>query len=402
MKSLLVASALVLSSLVSVVAEASNPEIAAAVIENEQTAQVVKLVVSPKPSGNTSKVICAADSIRVRIKGVAARDEKITELVVPKDGPLRRARIVPKIGGNSVVQLFTKGRTLSVCSRTSVLDVNGDMIISVALTHDEQEKTSANTATTKEEILANQGNEKSKSETIAKKVEKETLGDDEEKSQLKKEKKKKKAGTPLFGKKSEDGQSQTISEEDTDSQMIRYAAGFLLAALVAGAAWHLRKKKKAAGNLEDTIDILTSKRLSAHQQLIVASVHGHKFLLAVGDKSVSSLGAIPGENSNPIAPAAKEPVVASNTQPGIDDLLKKLTSNVAATNQGAGFEKELRNAVENRNEEIGRPDSLYAKVAKAPKENVSNVEGLINMARMRASANGRGYGRNTSQGEYEA
>jgi len=377
---------------------ASSSKIAGAVVEDAAAAQLIRLALAPTNSNKpiNHKVICGNDSIRIRLNGISQEEEKIQELKVSSVGPLRRVRIVPKLGGSSVVQMFARGRTLATCARTSVMELNGNIVISVALSQRDIKRRDKILKINKVEKKEPQ--EEDRQETIKTEKQKESNHSKLDNKTDKKKEDKKKASS-IFGKKSKEKEQDEIgATSDDDEQTFRYAAGFLFAALIAGFAWYAKKKKQGLTGTDESIDIVCARRLNSHQQLIVASVCGTKFLLSVGDKSVTTLGMVPTQNEAP-SNLSFEPGNLGNvsqTNKSLTEMLASLSSGVNAESlpsvpvqqpnmqQNAnsmddGFKQQLKNALETR---PPIENNSYQSAAPA-----SNVAGLINMARMRANLN---------------
>lgn len=388
---------------------AMSSKIAGVVVESMPSADIVKFVVSPPKSNYEHKIVCGGDSIRVRFFDIGLNKKGIKTLPVPSNSILSRARIVSQMKNKSVLQIHTKGLTLDACTRTSVMMIDGNLVVSMALT-DEQKKrrgghtlvadnaagevdkknasapraSSASNAAAPDSIVSNINKNASKNISNKGKIEG-TIFD------------KSKSDTPLL-----------VSQSQVESQTMKYAGGLLFAAFIGFVAWYLKKKKFRFKIEEDNIDILSRKKVSSHQQLMVASVNGAKFLLAVGDKSVTSLGLIPMAGQDDLdttaAPTIHQAVKESlDREPNISAVpysqIKDEESSIdtAQTIQG-GFGADFKSAIEKisrqRDSELGHDTAHKAvsnnlKAAYNQSEVPSNVAGLISMARMKASLENR-------------
>ncbi|MBN2342308.1 MAG: flagellar biosynthetic protein FliO [Deltaproteobacteria bacterium] len=407
-------------------ASAETSKVAGAVVENMPSADVIKFVVSPVKANYDHKVICGNDSIRVRFHDIGLQSKEIKSLPLPKGTYLYKARIVPQMKNRSVLQIHPKGLTLDACARTSVMVMDGNLVVSMALT-DAQKRHRA-------EVLGISAEPASKAAVANLETEQPEAHDTEvadnapvhenapvvSSSENNKgltanndsSEKDKFAGT-IFDK-SRKSAKQLKTEDEVDSQMVKYAGGMLFAAFIGFLAWYLKKKKNGLKAIEDNIDILSSKKVSTHQQLMVARVNGAKFLLAVGDKSVTSLGLIPAENDDEpsalglqsqISKAvqeslAREPKISSTPYAEIED---DVTTDTIPSGQAASFGDDFRSAIEKIARERDHVDANRKKpAARKPQREMasvdrdmpsaevpSNVSGLLSMARMRASFENR-------------
>ena len=430
---------------VSLVASAETKSIiAGAVVENMPSTDVVRFVVSPAKEKYDYKVVCAGDSIRVRLNDVGMADKEIKILKTPRGSTLKKARIVPQIQNKSVLQIHPRANMLEACDRTTVMSLEGNIVVSVALSDSQKARRARVLKAHQEskEVIREQASERDESsdaETSASAVvapapkaraqKKSTALTRETKASVNKgnegsDKQKTLAGTIFDKTKKSSAAFQT--DDEINSQNMKYAGGLLFAALIGFAAWYTKKKRNRFQIDEDNIDILTSKKVSSHQTLMVARVNGSRFLLAVGDKAVTSLGLIPVDGQ-PQADSAlradirdavreslsKEPGISATPYSEIkdedDSVVAALNDTMPANNFGADFQQAIDKIVKERNKPIragkARTDAGAAGAGKAlseafaQSESASNVSGLISMARMRAAMENR---TTTEENQYRA
>ncbi len=373
---------------IGVVADEDRPTIAAAVVESMPSAEVVRLVVSPPMMDLSHKIICGDESIRIRLGGVASRRRNIENLSVPEHGPMKRVRIVPRGSAGSVVQIYPRRRALATCSRTTLISMGGEIVISTALSQLDK--------TIKERLVA------SENQTIQERAE--TAGDEEkhnisEKQPTPSDQKsaKKAAAKPvgLFAKKKSKSSPKNepadndapIGAADSEFEMnaVRLLTAFGFVAVITGLAMYVKRRKRRVGEGGDTIEIISSKRLGARQQLVLASVQDTKFLLAVGEKSVSTLGVVPDENR----PTAVDDELPRETVGNVQEaepalaqwikeqqLKQREESEADRPAASSSFNQQFNNAV---NAALAVDD-----LTPRDENGLSNAAGLIAMARMRA------------------
>ncbi len=370
------------------------PTITAAVVEETPTAHLIRLVVYPPQDELQSKMICGHDSIRIRLPDIRAKSRKVDYIPVVKGGPLKFVRIVPRSGNGSVVQLFTRGRALAACARTTTMQRGGEIVISMSLTQTVQPpdrtEAAAPVATAKwskgsapagrTDALATGKRDAPiapvKSDSAAP-VDEETKETPAKSGFLNLASNKKTAADPSNGK--------AVAEPG----VMQYAWGFLFAGVVAAAAfWVKRRKQKKISMGGESIEILSSKRLGAHQRLLLAKVQGTKFLLAVGDKTVTTLGQVPEHGDQPVVPADEfqEAAVPADPLPANQfqtELERSLTQAVARAKAAAPPPTAPPVAAP----PVAAPPTAAPKIDTLKQSNAavpSNVSGLIAMARMRA------------------
>lgn len=401
-------------STVAVASAASQTKIAGAVVENMPSADVVKFVLSPAKESYEHKIICGNDSIRVRFSQIGLNSSEIKGLPLPKGSTLRRARIVPQLQNKSVLQIHPRGGILDACARTSVMTIDGNLVVSMALTTAQKRrrnKLMGMAAKAKETAEVEPQKESLATSDVAAKADSQqtnqaTATEATPPPEKNKSKKKKLAGT-LFDKTA--GRNSALqSDEEVNSQTMKYAGGMMFAALLGFVAWYLKKKKKAHDEIEDNIDILSSKKVSTHQQLMVARVNGAKFLLAVGDKSVTSLGLIPADeddnasanlsmriNSAVKESLAREPKISKTPYSEIEDTTPVETAKaIPRESFGADFKNAIEKIAHDRDKPARQPRRNAAPTVQRDVTSVqgdvpSNVAGLLSMARMRASLENR-------------
>ncbi len=360
-----------------------RPEITAAAVETVETAQLVRLVVFPPPEDFETKTICSHEMIRVRLNGVSARSREIESLEVPEAGPLSNVRIVSRRSKGSVVQLFTKGRARPVCPRVSVSQMGGEIIITTMLSTAEMaRKRRPSSDVTRREKSNMAGNPRGRETHKAKRTDNET-----DTGKAKKSSTTARAATVTDKRANEtlrlhSSKSQKQGEIGAESEpdLIRYAAGFLFAVLVGCVALLVMKRKKRFGGIENNIEILSAKRLGPRQQLILTSVQGTKFLLAVSDKSVTTLGTLSDKGDDktlgPSVDSMSKPrsLELRSTEPRLADRPRP-DSDFEESRTSPGFDHELHQALGTAIRDQGRQESAT--------DISSNVAGLIAMARTR-------------------
>jgi flagellar biogenesis protein FliO len=417
---------------------AGKSMISGMVVENMPSADVVRFVVSPVIANYESRIVCGDDSIRVRFPDVGLDDMEIRYLDTPRGSTLKTVRVVPQVGKKSVLQIHPRGAVLDACDRTSVMSLNGNIVISVALTPSQKHRRKA----------MFRAREETK-EAVAEKIEQEeaSVGADETGKPGKKDtphapatsgKQMANGSSPdgnetLAGRKKDSSLAGTIfdksrkpepvlqTSEELTSQNMKYGAGLLFAALIGFAAWYMKKKRSRFNLDEDSIDILSSKRLSTHQTLMVAKVNGSRFLLAVGDKAVTSLGMIPieGESESVVATLrtdisnvvkeslSREPRISATPYSEIqdEDNGNSVGNNGGTSNFNSDFQRAIDKIVQERNNPSRAPKSKKQSIEGAGRptsdifdsiDSASNVSGLISMARMRATLENQA-SRNESQ-----
>ncbi len=408
------------------------------VVENMPSADVVRFVVSPAMANYESRIVCGDDSIRVRFPDVGFDDMEIRYLDTPRGSTLKTVRVVPQVGKKSVLQIHPRGAVLDACDRTSVMSLNGNIMISVALTPSQKHRRKA----------MFRAREETK-EAVAEKIEQEaaSVGADETGKSAKKDtphapatsgKQMANGSSPdgnetVAGRKKDNSLAGTIfdksrksepvlqTSEELTSQNMKYGAGLLFAALIGFAAWYMKKKRSRFNLDEDNIDILSRKRLSTHQTLMVAKVNGSRFLLAVGDKAVTSLGMIPieGESESVVAALrtdisnvvkeslSREPRISATPYSEIqdEDNGNSVGNNSGTSNFNSDFQRAIDKIVQERNNPSRAPKSKKQSTEGAGRlasdifdrtDSASNVSGLISMARMRATLENQA-SRNESQ-----
>ncbi|MDJ0761608.1 MAG: flagellar biosynthetic protein FliO [Myxococcota bacterium] len=410
MKRIICAAVAILSSLTAYASE-NEPVIGAATVESTEAAEVVRLIVSPAPQSIDHKIICGEDSIRVRL-GIANSTRNIKHLDVPPEGTMKSVRIVPRRGYNSVIQIFPRRQPLSTCSRTTFMMLGDEAIISTAYTGWDKER--------RKRILGIiESQKKRKLKEASEQRDKELLIQsnapsipdsliDENNPSLKptppkSEEHVKKASAPFLKPKLAKKQTGSVAADNKtkkssansqigrnthlESNVFRFSIAFIIAAVVAGIAWYLKRRKRFGDTPTDNIEILSSRRVGPKQQLILAAVQDAKFLLAISDKNVSTLGMIPDEHATrkqektnhnnllkAIAAVNKPDIVPPDKEETIQpvDILAKEQSEPAQR-----FQTQFRNAVK---------AAIHGEVSPTGrKDSVSNAAGLIAMARMRSN-----------------
>jgi flagellar biogenesis protein FliO len=387
---------------------ASDSQVAAAVVEKLPSADTVKIIVSPVTDDYAYNKVCLPDSVRIRLDNVGlSSGQKVKHLEVPRNSAFRSVKIVSQPGNKSVVQVFPRRSIHEVCPATSVMSIGGNLVVSTAADNKNAVLTKAD-STPMEEDAASEP-EVAAAPEAKDKVEEEKVaaseGAVEETEQSKEDRLK---GT-IFDKSTNN--DTALSNVDGESINMKYAGVLLFAAFVGFAAWYVKKKKIRVGDTPDNIDILSTRKLGNHQQLMVAKVNGSRFLLAVGEKSVSALGMIP-EDETP-ADAFSQMVAAPPVIPQREDTrpltvaanrnrkvrthatpyaeIKSETPAPAPVVEDDGFGSDFMAAIErisqqNNEAEMEMPRQKAAGDmdfgSDAPVS--SNVEGLLSMAHMRA------------------
>lgn len=351
-------------------------------------------------------------------------------------------RLVPQIQHKSVLQIHPRGSALEACARTTVMTLEGNLVVSVALSDSQkqrrmkllkaQEETKEVLAQQRENVAPTSADNNSGTDTRSGNSLSST-GSVTKAGARKTETSEASSTPPSSGKKSLAGTifdksetSKTLkTQKEVNSQNMKYAGGLIFAALIGFMAWYMKKRRNRFNIDEDNIDILSSKRLSTHQTLMVARVNGSRFLLAVGDKAVTSLGLIPveGQGTQDLArniradvssavkeSLAKEPKISATPYSEIkDDHEMHGESSDATSNFGSNFQQAIEKIVRERNNPARRersyndapsvPDSKALSDAISQKESPSNVSGLISMARMRAALENNS---TSADGQYRA
>lgn len=393
-------------------AQSESVEIVAAAVENTASAQVIRLAVLPSPESMDEKVVCAEGMIRVRLSGVSNRGRLFQEVSTPSKGPIRRVRIVERNPKQTVVQLFPRSNPLGTCARTTAAAVGGEIVISTAYTPAEaaavnakpqeeesprqvqatvlspvNEKIGDNSASKDDTAKKDREIDSDKKKNVAKKANIDSAPTKSIKDLLKKEK-------DLAG--ADDSSGTGVGALDAPKMLLVF--GF--AAAVAGAAIFLKRKKKLSIADMDDIEILSTRKLGVRQQLVLVCVRDVKFLLAVSDKSVSSLGVVSGEESAvsgsrlprmqpapaPVSPPVPEPQ-EMNAESALASLISEASKRIAKDEptpvkdayRPRSFDSELKRALDNTvlSDEKPATQSRF--------DSASNAAGLVALARMRAN-----------------
>ncbi|MCP4679343.1 MAG: flagellar biosynthetic protein FliO [Deltaproteobacteria bacterium] len=357
-------------------AQDAKPTIAAAAVESTGSAEIVRLIVSPSVDEISHKIICGEVSIRVRLGGVAARRKSIENLTVSKESSMELVRIVPRGRVGSVIQLFPRRRALAACSRTTLVVLGGEIVISTALSNSDKSRHGSALVRTESDLVRSES-------ALATKQDDAQSKNAAPAPKKKSTAKKKKESTPLFGKnkskpsKTADAKKKPVAEGFAiETNAVRLMAAFGIAAIVAGLALYFKKRRRGIPGGGDTIEILSSKRLGGHQQLVLASVQNTKFLLAIGEKSVSTLGIVPDGASSDIPPTNEMATNADSDGSALAEWLGSEAHQPETPDTSVKFQRELKRAV----------SAAMAVDAVPPpvEDRLSNAAGLIAMARMRA------------------
>jgi len=363
---------------------AEKPSILAGVVEHTGSAEVVRLVVSPAVQSIEEKIVCAEGMIRVRLDGITNRGQEIQELRVPSGGPIRRVRIVERNPSNSVVQLYPRHNPQGTCSRTTVAAFGKEIVISTTFTASEAarlnprplDKAAAPSAKRGADRAA--GNEDAAPAIAPAGASNPSNGTAPEKEE-----------EGLVFKKRDNAADNATSPAMGTSALDtpKLAFGFGFAALAAGLALYLKKKKKFSAPDLDSIDILSTRRLGARQQLVLVSVQGVRFLLAVAEKSVTSLGVVSEDDGGMRrlpAPTPETPQmsVESTLETLIGEASRRAVRNEVPPSKAAApvtFDSELRRALDHTALGADKP------APQARFDSASNAAGLVALARMRAN-----------------
>ncbi|MBN2529693.1 MAG: flagellar biosynthetic protein FliO [Deltaproteobacteria bacterium] len=400
---------------------AGTSRIAAAIVENMPSTDVVRFVVSPPMAHYDSKIVCSSDSIRIRFFGLALHNREVSELDIPSGSTLKKVRVVQRGPDNSVLQIHPTGKTLDACDRLSVMSLEGNLIVSMVLTDGQkrrrmallQQKAALGLASVAPDSKSDAEDAINPAPAIIKdngKIDGNASSDVTAEHQFsKKEKDNKLAGTIFDKSRSAAPPMQTI--EQTNSQTMKYAGGLLFAAILGFVAWFMKKKKTRRHIVEDNIDILSSKKLGMHQTLMVARVNGSRFLLAVGDKTVTSLGLIPSESgaesiesglraeiNNAVKDSlAREPKISATPYSEVRDekAAPAKRDDTGTSNFSYEFQQAIDKIVRERDtpkEKSKRRTEARQQISPSQLTNAfsaseppSNVSGLISMARMRTA-----------------
>jgi flagellar biogenesis protein FliO len=386
----------------------------ASVLEDDLNS-VVRLGTTENTTEVDTDVDCGNSMIRVRFQGLAARQSNgVENLALPDTSPFHTVRVVSRGKTTTVVQLVPKGSVRMACQRIrAVVSADGVSIV-YRLTERDQSR--------REAILAQTASVASKPEpkaapAMAAESPSGPAGTDVGTEASKTAPNPEVQGSkPLFGKEKDNlptAESTSIQESPalaagSGPNPLLAALGCAFAGLLALAAFIVKRKGKKGGALVDmdSIEILSSKRLGARQSLVLAAVGNKRFLLAVSDKAVSTLGevadedalepAVPWSLDTPLpnrrhagVPESKERTQpasgpASQEPPEKDprELLRQLLNTNAAPEPV--FERELRAALGTAlpNEPV-RPSR---NLSESTSDGISsNAAGLIAMARMRAN-----------------
>lgn len=341
-----------------------RPAIREIAVELNDTAEIVRVAVTPEARRVEPRVVCDAELVRVRLDGVAARGKDVEEVDVPARGPIRHARVVPRTGGDSVVQLSVGRRTAGVCSRVGALNIGGQIVISLALAPADLARMKELSKPEPEPVAAVPVKEAAAPLPVPAKEPAPVASP---------------ARVPHVGKAGQGGAAEAMprlarsaapatgQRSGDDTFLLRLFGGFAFVALCAAVAYVLKRRGARSIVAGESIEILSTKRLGAHQQLVLASVQGVKFLLAVSDKTVSTLGTVGArEDQEPAKPRpSRRP---GGRAPQHEEAGGELVPD-------SPFARELEN-------QVGA--TLSAAAAQRAGSNPSNVDGLIAMARMRA------------------
>ena len=411
MKKLSALAMIVVGGLAPLSAESGNKvsSIVAATVEDTMSAQVIRMVVSPEIKKGDFDVVCGEGMIRVRLDGIANRGRKTEELNIPGQGPVRRARLIEKNPKNTVLQIIPRRKPLTTCERTSVATVGGEIIVSTARSDGEierrkalQELGDAKLAAVVPRIRVDHEKAPAKAEAALEADAREGAAEESAPAtQAESEKK------LAFKGLQKDAPKSTVPSGEGVVAAPKVALGFGFAAVVAGLALYLKKKKKFAIDDLENIEILSTKRLGLKQQLMLVSVQGVKFLLAVGEKTVSALGTVPdsqngpgvrallGEESAPQRVAAK-----NNVSEVLEHLIGEASRHAAlpvsdeSRTEGHRFEDELSQALKSglRRRAEKQPPLRNTGSQSAPGTRSAantaastNAAGLVALARMRAN-----------------
>jgi flagellar biogenesis protein FliO len=399
-------------------AAGDTPKIMAAAVENTASAEVVRLVVSPSVKADDYKIVCGDGMIRVRLAGISNRGQTIQSLSVPSGGPLYRVRIIEKNPTYSVVQLFPKRSPLDTCERTSVTPIGGEIIISTAFSEAEMMAKLAfqeAAARKKADLLKKAGHKAPEkvaervdskvAEHVDSKVEKMTpptvqaqksaAVSESPKAQTKASPTDNNDKKSLFRQPTAGSLSDGLKPGGQEVMSApKLALGFGFATVVAGFALFYRKRKKSPIAAMENIEILSTKRLGLKHQLMLVSVQDVKFLLAVSDKTVTSLGVVPGSSAGQIAGAGNAPVVETPLGPtalpknNVAEVLESLIGE-ASHRAARPVTQDYRTDRRAFNEEFGRAMQANQKETEhreiSTPNSASNAAGLVALARMRAN-----------------
>ncbi|MBN2802942.1 MAG: FliO/MopB family protein [Deltaproteobacteria bacterium] len=281
--------------------------------EATPASDIIRLKVSDVPDDFQPKVICDNGLIRIRMMGLELDDSDSMESVAtPDNSPIDKIRLVPKQAGGTIAQLFVSHNALSICSLTNAFVVNGEVVISVGLDnrHIAARKEAVNILKQAEnKEIKKVVSEKPKNSLISKLLSE----DDASEKNIKSNKKDLNAVDLALAAVTADNnnsgdhpeqkgaknekKSQLLSDTSEGPGQVQVAAAILFILLIAGAALYLKRNKLARAGNDANIDILSSKRISAKQQLVVAEVQGTRFLLGISENSVNTLGTLMGNDT---------------------------------------------------------------------------------------------------------
>ncbi len=381
-----------------------RPSIFAATVEDTAKAENIRLAVSPTidESHFKSKVVCAEGMVRVRLEGVANRGQELQHLSVPENGLFESVRIVEKNPSTSVVQMIPRRNPEGTCARTAVTIAGSELIISTLFTEAEAERIRA--AKERDRLIKEQAQAAAAKKTAASPQ----PVPDASKEPVEKEKSAAQADDSLVFKKKAEPSNNGVTPRGNTSVLSdpKMLVGFGFAAVIAGLALYMKRKKPILNIDVDKINILSTQRLGLKQQLVLVSVQGTKFLLAVSDKNVTSLGKMSGDESErPRRALLGRPQVESglNAQSALN--VQAALHSQSSVNAQSALESLIgeasRRAVKNEDPiERGPADAFNSELERAlgntalgvekPRavggvDTASNAAGLVALARMRAN-----------------
>jgi flagellar biogenesis protein FliO len=387
---------------VSINAEAAEgaalPSIFAATVEDTAKAENIRLAVSPSvdESNLNSKIVCAEGMVRIRLEGVSNRGKELEQLSVPENGLFEAIRIVEKNPTTSVVQMFPRRNPEGTCARTGVTVVSGEIVISTLFSDAELERIKAakeRDRLVKEQALiaisnkakAAKAEQKTPTAAVEDKAANIDIADISDKTD------KVAIGSLVFKKDAADSGSDRPAPMSADTLLSnpKLLVGFGFAAVIAGLALYLKKRKPMLKTDFDKIAIISTQRLGLKQQLMLVSVLGTRFLLAVSDKTVSSLGIVTGDElvrpRKILPPYQPEEPAVNAQQSALESLIGEASRRAAKAgmpmerDRADSFDSELRRALDNTalGEEKPRATGRV--------DTASNAAGLVALARMRAN-----------------
>jgi flagellar biogenesis protein FliO len=413
------------------IAAATTPVVTQTSVVEDDLMSVVRLGVSANPSSVKTDVDCDPQAVRIRFKGLVTHIEgDLQELAIPETSPFSAIRIVPRFsaekGSSTVVQFIPRDKVSAVCSRFQAVVSNDGVTAIYRLTEKDRARRSKLISKDGTETKAPKGTDKPLQELTAplapapeNAAQAKTQAADSTKPPVAEDASSPPASTtdqPLFGKEKKAGAEKAATATSERAALtggkgpspFLAALGCALAGLIALAAYFLKRRGHKSSGLDlDSIEILSSKRLGARQSLVLAAVGGKRFLLAVSEKTVSTLGEVRDEDAvadhptlsgmaelNPPRPATvpmaselgshkgKAPNLEGLPERDPRELLRQLLGNNSAPEPV--FERELRSAMGNTTApEPARPSH---NLSESSSDGISsNAAGLIAMARMRAS-----------------